>query len=335
MKHIRILALLLALITVLALLTSCKGTTEESPDINETNENGPEAVELRLVSNGSARYAIVYDYKADGKVIEACQALQATIRDVIGADIELRPCFCDRDNVEEDVVTENEILIGMTNRQESIDALKGLRSRDYVMGVYGNKLVIGSNSGEGTVTAVTQFSTQFVYKQGSRNGVRDGKKYSLVFSSEDNINQVGTYSYSVCNMLDARIDSYYLIYPSTDKTGEAKAFAQQLQTYISAETGYDLDTHRDNYWADYEILVGNTARSDESIQLSLADNEYYISLTAKKDGSGAIVGGTMQILYGSNAQEAAYTAFRRNVLPASRELLQVNLEDGLVFTNHK
>lgn len=336
MKHIRFLSLLLALVTVLSLFAACK-KDEPEPDPQQGQSEEPEVVELRLVANGSARYVIVHDYKAGHDVIAACQKIQETIRDLIGANIEIRQCFSDRTDVAEDVETDREILVGMTNREESREALGSLRSHDYVLGVYGKKLVIGSSSDTGTNTAVTQFVTQYIYKQGSRAGVADGKKYTLVFSSEDNTTVKGTYSYSVSDVLGARIDSFYLIYPTTkeDKSGAAKELAADLQSYISAETGYELITHPDTYSADYEVLIGNTRRSDEARLQSLADNEYYISLTAKKNEAGEIVGGTWQILYGREAQHAALNAFKRQVLPASKEVIELHLTDGLVWTNQK
>ena len=89
--------------------------------------------------------------------------------------------------------------------------------------------------------------------------------------------------------------------------------------------------------ADYMITVGATAFTDAVLAESLADNEYYIALTAKEttlaDGTVA-PGAVLTILYGIDAREAAMNAFKE-MMPTSSTQIDFNVCVGFVKTNMK
>lgn len=340
MRKIRLLSLLLATLLLLSLFAACKKDPEPEPEPDSSTENTePETVELRLASKGKSSYTLVCDYKAGSKVLEACNAIHDAIRDVIGAEVAVKQCYSDRE-LPEDVVGKFEILVGNTNRTESIEAIAPLRSKDYVVGAYGTKVVIASPSESGTIEAAGEFITQFVYAQGNRAEVKAGRLFDLVFNSANNKRKDSTYSYSVFDMVGARIDSFALIYPKADPTGSYRQLAETLKNYISSETGYELGVYKDSRcYADYEILVGPTSRSDEAIIASLADDQYYIGLTEKKNAEGEVIGGTLQILFGSSASQTVYQVFRREVMPfhtvteEDQAPLETRLGSGKKWTN--
>ncbi len=356
MKFTRILAFILALVMVALPLASCSNQEEGEEGGNffvntfnrvkafftgndeEGGADPDEAVTLDMITRGKTEYVIVRDYKASNKILESVNGLVASIKVNIGADVAVRECYNDLENEPSDVETKYEILIGVTNRKESEKALEGLRSKDYTISVHGTKLVIGGSGEEGTVAAIAKFINDVVVLQGNRFSVSQGDLQNLSYSSADNIYSDGTYSYSSAIMLNARIDSYGIIYPkNADNTEECKQFANALSAHISSETGYDLAVYKDTRaWCDYEILIGDTIRTEEGLVDSLGNEEYYIKLVKTEvtyeDGS-THPGARLTICFGKDAYEAAMNAFTQQIMPVVGEPVAFNLEENFELTN--
>lgn len=325
MRSKRILCLVLALLMLVPLMVACKDEPEAAP---------PPTV-LDLVANGKTEYTIVYDSSVSDGMKAKVQTLVETVKGIIGADISVTPSV-KQDTSE--VPAEYEILIGKTKREETTEAFKTLRSKDYVIEVVGKKLVIGGPTEDSTMKALDEFISKVVYAQGDRNAVNSGKKLDLTFSSENNVLVTGTYSYSSCHLSDARVDSFYIFYP-TGASDEVREFAAAVQSHITKEAGYELAIYPDgSAWADYEILIGNTARTDDELAASLGADEYYIKLTKTevtyKDGSKH-EGAQLVILYGANAMNAALTAFHQQMMPAKKDGGELSFANGYVLTNRR
>ena len=335
MKFTRILALVLALLMVAVPLASCN--RDENP-AEQTPDAPAEEVNLDLITRGKTEYVIVRDYKASNAVLDAVNSLIASIKVNIGADITVKECYNDLENNSSDVESKAEILIGVTNRKESIEALEGLRSKDYTISVHGTKLVIGGAGEEGTVAAIAKFINDVVVLQGNRFSVSQGDLQNLSYSSANNIHSDGTYSYNSAAILNARIDSYGIIFPkNADNSEECKKFANELSAYISRETGYDLAVYKDTRaWCDYEILIGDTIRTEEGLVKSLGNDEYYIKLVKTEvtyeDGT-THPGARLTICFGRNAYEAAMKAFTGQIMPVTGEPVPFTMEENFELTN--
>lgn len=320
MKTTKIVAFLLAVLMMCSLFVACKKDPEQPEDpeqpIGDTAQTDNELV---LVNQGVASYVFVYDYNASGEVVDAVGNIVKAIKTYTGADVEMRECFSDRED-ENDIVTGKEILVGMTNREESINTLKNMRSSDWTMQIVGTKLVLGSSSDSGTVKALTQFLNSFVYEQGNRYEVKryvdsngkDGALFSLTFKESQKQKETGTYSYSLFEIFGARIDSFLIAYAKKDDTSEG--VAEKLRDYISKQTGFELEIKKDTRaYGDYEILVGPTDRTDEALMANLGDDDWLIQL--KKTDTGA----QLIVLYGKNAAETVINdGFRGNVMPTKK-----------------
>lgn len=321
MKTTKIVAFLLAVLMMCSLFAACKKDPEqpENPDQQPGNNTAQTDNELVLVNQGVASYVFVYDYNASGEVVDTVGNIVKAIKTYTGADVEMRECFSDRED-ENDIVTSKEILVGMTNREESINTLKDMRSSDWTMQVVGTKLVLGSSSDSGTVKALTQFLNSFVYEQGNRYEVKrymdsegkEGSLFSLTFKESQKQKETGTYSYSLFEIFGARIDSFLIAYAKKDDTSEG--VAEKLRDYISKQTGFELEIKKDTRaYGDYEILVGPTDRTDEALMANLGDDDWLIKL--KKTDTGA----QLIVLYGKNAAETVVNdGFRSNVMPTKK-----------------
>lgn len=344
MKLTRILSLLLALLTVAFLLCACKPDDTETPDDDTTAADPTVATSLSLIVNGETDFVIVRDYQASEEVASAVNALAASIQNNIGATVQIKECYNNR--VEEsDVKAAKEILIGMTNREESTSILSTMRSKDYTICEKNGKMVIGGGGDSGTLTAITRFINDFVVKQGNPFAVKQGEKQNLIFSSDNTVNEVGSYSYTSAHIMGVSLDYYGIIYPKNGNNSEVcKAFADELSSYISDQSGYELPTLIDaTNWCDYEIRIGYAEGNDDKhtaengcICKTLASNEYSIKLVKTKvtyEDETVHDGARLYICFGSNAKDAAYKAFTEQIMPILKEQVAFTMDEGFELNN--
>ncbi len=323
---IRILSLILALLMLAIPLVSCNKDEEENPDDDETAVDS-----LELVTKGVSNFVIVRDYKASKAVVDNVNALVESYDTFLNAEVEVRECFSDMEE-EEDVVQENEILIGATNRPETAEVTNGMRSGDYCIKIINGKLVIAGGSDEATASAIVRFMGGFVSAQGDKNSVAaKNAVFSLVVDQKtaDDYAAIGKYSYNTSVICDARVDSYALFYANSSTMMESyAAFALELQDYINKQTGYILDVYKDanDRGSDYKILIGDTTMTDDAIADKIGPDNYYIGLKATETGA------VLTIIYGENARGAALKAFK-DMMPALSEPGDLNVEDGYLATN--
>ena len=367
MKITRILSLVLVVLMLAMTLASCTAldTVKEYLNLAPEDLGEPEAenLEFMLVNKGAAQYTIVYDYKAGPATKNAVIAMVGAFKEYLNCDVEAKECYSDRE-VEEDFISELEILVGNTNREESGKVSDGMKNNDYDIDVVGKKVVIAGGSDAAIAKAVGGFLGGFVYEQGDKNEVRkNGKKFSLILYKNVNVPEdqadpnyadlseknrydvdepdftsSGIYSYNYVTMGGARIDSFTMIYPRDgSQSADCRLFALDLQSYISKETGMDLSLKKDVaiLRCDYKIVIGDTLFTDDEFAESLADNEYYIGLSEEEitleDGS-TTKGATLTILFGADAYDAAMEAFK-HIMPVSGAPIDFNMGAGFVKTN--
>ena len=346
MKLTRILSLLLALLTVASLLCACK-PAEENPDDTTTDPattDSAAATSLSLIVNGETDYVIVRDYQANEAIISAVQELAKSIQNNIGATVTIKECFNNREE-ESDVVSAKEILIGMTNREESISTLSPMRSKDYTICEKNGKMVIGGGGDDGTLTAITRFINDFVVEQGNPFAVKQGSKQNLIFSSDKAVNEAGSYSYTSAHIMGVALNNFGIIYPKNGSNSETcKTLANELSAYISAQTGYQLPTMIDaTNWCDYEIRIGAASGNADKHTgengctcRTLASNEYSIKLvktTVTYEDGSTHNGARLYVCFGSNAKDAALEAFSTQIMPILKEQTAFTMDEGFELNN--
>ena len=127
-----------------------------------TDEPVEEEIPLfTLAENGQSAYQIVrMDYDPNRIVTMACVALRNAIEAATGAYCEIQSDWVNRG---EAVPTDTlEILVGETNRQESIDAYATLGENEYVIALVGQRLVIVGQTEEATEAAVAAFIREYL-----------------------------------------------------------------------------------------------------------------------------------------------------------------------------
>ena len=170
----RLLCILLAALLLLPLLSACGGTgSGESDTTGNATETGSETSAtvssdepLKLSVAELSGYKLIRSEDADEETIAAASKLYFSLNRKYSIRMAFETDYVGRN--EEVPVGTKEILIGMTNRPESV----GVRWSDYRIAVENDRIVIGGGSGSAVTEAVDWFLENCVEDDGVKVPVR-------------------------------------------------------------------------------------------------------------------------------------------------------------------
>lgn len=276
--HIRLCSVLLALVMLIsaAALAACNGRQDGSDGTSSgeaTSEPVPAEKALTIFADGKMNFRIIRPVKTSDAVVKAAMDLASQLSKYFGVEI----------TAERDVLfpaAENtdtfEILVGDTDRPESAEAVKGLKTRDFACAIYGNKIVLNGTSAAMVTRAVNSFVDSVILPK-----VADGAKVFEMTPDDSRIVR-SAYRIQECTVLGTDLSEYTLVYPDAGPFS-AQRTAILLSNYVEEKAGVKMPVVSDKTEAAaHEIRIGKTSRGG-------------ISLTDYKLGeySGAIVDGTL------------------------------------------
>ncbi len=150
-----ILAVMLFLMASL-LLTSC--SLGDSGKGRYDFDDGDKSKDQKIVLSDLEEYTIVRGDLCSDKEKHALVTFRDTVNKNLGLKLSALTDWIGEGQPEH----EKEILIGETNRKESISAMKGLGYNDFVIKKIGTKLVIAGGSGTATIAAVDYFIENYI-----------------------------------------------------------------------------------------------------------------------------------------------------------------------------
>lgn len=160
-------------------------TNDPAQSTAEATTAMPEPEGLLLVSGGVSDYIVVRPSKCQSFILDAMSELRRAISDRYGVDIKPKDDWVKDVEKGEAYVTEApEILIGETNRSESIEALASLKPGEYKVCVMGNKLVLIGTTDYLTALAVNEFIA-YLESAATDKELEIPAEYSVVKSQED------------------------------------------------------------------------------------------------------------------------------------------------------
>ncbi len=303
MKFKRLLALLL-LITVFA--TSCSGDVLDpivtDPGVEYPTEEKTEA-ETHVYLAG---YKIIRSEKASGTVVSAAMELRKTLAE-IAEDITISDDWLK--SGEELPAEALEILVGETNRPESIETKKELLADDFAVKYFpeSKRIVICGGSDAATVKAIGHF-LEFCL-----NGAEIERSLSF-FSA-------GQYAVTECLLSGVPIEKYTLVLPDNADADEKYA-AELIADRVIEKTGKSIETVKASAApAENLILVGNTSKTPESFTALKGSEAGYV--LGMKDGNLILCGD------GGLVVKAA-RAFINAIFPKGEEKVSLELADAKV-----
>ncbi len=246
MKRISIIFLLMLALVITAGCNNNSAppadTTTSTPDT--TTEAAPTGI--TLYENGATQFRVVFpskvadeEFDAYLKIADAFKKLGITIKNA-------------RDTEDE---TEFEILIGETIRPESMETVASLRDNDYVIKAAGSRIVIVGGSPKATFAAAQKFIEQHL----------TGTAATALMEQDMLISYSDTYDVKSLSINSIPITSFTIVRPAASSKLEIYA-AKYLQEVLTERVNVTLDVTTDKSTAEYEILIGATARSGDKCE---------------------------------------------------------------------
>lgn len=234
MRHIRLSAILAALLAAAA-LTACSDSpaapTDTTADTTEAvTTPAPEPASLDLIAGGKTAFTIIRaDEAEDDSTVELLKKIMNAFDSKAGVRITLGTDWVKKGT--EPNAESYEILVGPTNHPESAQAMEGVKYRDYVVKMIGNKIVINGHTAETRSKAVNYFVTNILGR------AEEGK--DLVFTEADNYVSETSYMLDTVTLGGVDLAEYTITYPA-DAAYPAQDFARQLQTILATRSGIYL-----------------------------------------------------------------------------------------------
>ena len=185
---LRLLVSVLSIILIASAFVSCNTGIENGGNTDTVSEeSSSESTEastalgaLTLVLDGKARYKIIRPEECDEYITAQANEIRKYIREKTRANVNV---VSDGGKTQKNT-SEYEILIGKTNRAESIEAYKRLDHNGLKAFISGNKIVLAAHNSETMSEAVNAFTKQ----------MRSPKNENILTVAKLNVTKSGTYA---------------------------------------------------------------------------------------------------------------------------------------------
>lgn len=314
----KIMTLLLVVVMILGLCACSPESVSPTPTVQPTK-----SIETEPTVSPSAQptpkadltlndFTIIYpteDISVASNVKQIATELRTAIVTQLGAKIKFYSDTIDEDSG----LTEHthEILIGSTNRNESLDAIDGLNLRyyDYVIKYEGTKLVINGGSEEAIADGVEYFISDILnHDMTTVEGCKQLTQSDIHYVYDSNIKRFyigGEYIRNFCIVSDDSDTANYVANEILIKTGEK----------ISVGSIDNAQKH--------EIIIGECDRDEyRSVIANMHGRDYAVEVV---NGKLVIAGAT------ARGTELALEKFVTNYLNQNCEKFDITLENDFNY----
>lgn len=245
--------ILVAVLFALICFTACgseandpqNGTTQS--DVTETTSSvGQENTDIEIVKDGKAVYKIVYS--AEAKItdpsIEAAKKIADTVKSATGVTLTVGTDV-KRQSEQADPTT-FEILVGVTNHEESSKAVANMEYDDYHVDRDGNKLVVVSFTSEGYSRALGRLCAEMTARGKKGELTIDGDfEFSGSIEAFEIFDGIPIYDpYAPVSIIDLADQNYMIHIPNAKSEGyteyREKLEDNGFELYAENEIGENL-----------------------------------------------------------------------------------------------
>ena len=238
------------------------GTTAADPDVTtpENSDNttagtpdGPpsppvdDGTYVDIIANGATEYVIRYAFDCESLYKGVAEELAEAIKNKTGATVTVKSDFI----VGNSKPGAYEILIGKTNREDSINSVKDLRVSQFIVKLSGTRIVLGGGSPIAACSAVGYFVKNIVDKA-ENNVLRMKSDYSYISDGSD-----------VMSLAGVSISNYTIVIPE-HFTGSDYRVAVYLKAHLYNLYQVNLEIQTDVNTYPNELLIGATKRTTVS-----------------------------------------------------------------------
>lgn len=261
-KTFKFLMLLISICIIVASLSACntvndpKGTDVSSDSDTLPNESEAKPEKYTFVENGKSDYKIIRSASDSEDINDAVKILNNKINSVSKVKLDV---------AKNSDISEKEILIGLTDRPESIKLFATLKYADYVVAVVNGKLVILGGGDSSTFNAAMAL-------------VKKINSADIIFEEGEILRYTHDYRVQSLKIGDNDISQYKIIY-QRGKSSKYLTAAENLRKRIQAIYGVSLEICADKSEDSNacEIVFGDcSAEGYSKMPKNMKNNEYCI-----------------------------------------------------------
>ena len=252
MTKIRSISLILVALMMLSMLAACQPAGNVIPNVSDSDgtpapEETPEPIKdpLSLTSGNKCKYTVVRPENCSDSVKDLAVSVRNAISEHIGGFVSIKEDFLVGNSKPE----QYEILIGQTNREESVETLAGLKYNDYCISIEGDKLVVNAYNDEKLTEAVNKLIELI-----------NGSEGDILFTSEDQVFFKAEYEMDEIKIGDVSLKGYSIVI-SSSAPHVIKTYAANLQRCIAELCGEYMPIKTDlAEETEKELILGRTKR---------------------------------------------------------------------------
>ena len=257
------------LLVIALLLPGCTDRPDPGKDTTPPVKEPPVVLDLSVVADGAAQYSIVIRENAPTSISDASRNVRASIESLTGVKL----------NWSDDYVetgadpAAKEILIGLTNREESLSVLSDLKYGEYAIRTVGEKIVIAAWDDVSLAEACRVFVEQITPLSGAGQ-LTVPHDYAVQDTGFAQLLQLPRYGEEdeEVQFIDLADDCYLLFADDTNET-EFKAYFDVLEGagYTQFATRQMGDNLYATYVSDEKVINASYTASKKDARIAIED----------------------------------------------------------------
>lgn len=265
-KHLKLLLCLILAVIAIA-VQGCTNTTTPGEDTADSVDTTPVVQDLNIVLDGATEYSIIIREEASDAVVEASRSLMNAIQSTTDVKLNWTDDYVDSGKS----APAKEILIGLTNREESLDVLQNVKYGEFLIQPVGEKLIIAAWDEKSLAKACSQF-TNYIKRNAQTGSFAIPADYSLQGTGVDHLLQMPHYGGrdELIEFIDLA-DACYMMYANDTDLAEFEAYYQVLEDAGYTRLAYNkmADNHFASYVNDEMIVHASYLSSGKDARVTI------------------------------------------------------------------
>ena len=272
--------LILLLIVFAVMMQGCTGHAGSGENTTEPAVVTPVLQDLPIVSDGASEYSIIIRESAQNEVSDASRSVLNAISDATGVKLSWTDDYVENGGS----IPAKEILIGVTNRQESIAVLSELKYGEYAIRIMDEKLVIAAWDDVSLAKACSVFVNQ-VKRYAAEGQLIIPADYSAEAVAWEALSEMPHYGSAgeIVRFVDLA-DNCYLLYAEDTDEAEFKAYLDVLEAagytqFATREMGNNLYA---TYVSETKVIHASYTAFNKDARIAIED-AYDMALFTKQE----------------------------------------------------
>ncbi len=273
-----LLCLVLAVLAVLG--TGCDKTDVPGEDTGDSTVVTPVVQDLSVVADGASAYSIIIREESTEAVANASRQILNAIQDTTDVKLKWTDDYLDPD----DAVPTKEILVGLTNRAESLSVLQDVKYGEFAIRIVGEKIVIAAWDEASVKAACNQF-VNYIKRNAQAGTFTLAGDYTADGTALQGISQLPHYGAEdeYVEFIDLA-DACYMLYAQDTDLTEFEAYYDTLEAagYTRVSAHQLGDNHYAIYTNEEKIIHASFEKSKKDARVTI-EKAYDMSIFTESE----------------------------------------------------